>query len=415
MNRPYTVVNGAYNFPGESCQLQLRKVQRDRYGHLYADVDIITLDGVGYLASDHGDLGSGRFRKEVATQASRWNSGNPDAYESLIMAAFIALRSDSDVVELTPSPAFVRAQEFMERVPAPAEAVVSGLIERGNLYAVGAKPKTGKTLLMLQLGLAVAQGTNWLGRMTAQGRVLMFQLEDSERTLRRRMEAMAPAVPPDLWFHITPFKLVSENYDATARACQGASLIVCDPIIQASEVRDWNAQQEVRDVYDRWRRLARDTGAAVVVTMHHRKMDGDFGDQLAGSIQAQATVDGIIEMYRDRSLDRTDRRMTFVGRDWADMEEEVVSLDTDTLTWQAQGKFAEAKAEARHAKVQARANETLDALPTKPPGMTYQEWQAATGCQRRQLQNLRKVLGEKVLSNDGPYSSTNPMRFWRVL
>jgi len=43
------------------------------------------------------------------------------------------------------------------------------------------------------------------------------------------------------------------------------------------------------------------TDAAVFAAAHHRKMDGDFGDAMSGSIQAQATVDGILDLYRQKS------------------------------------------------------------------------------------------------------------------
>ena len=48
-----------------------------------------------------------------------------------------------------------------------------------------------------------------------------------------------------------------------------------------------------RDAFDLWRRLARDTEACQALSYHHRKTAGDFGDAMAGSVQAQATLGGI--------------------------------------------------------------------------------------------------------------------------
>jgi len=414
MAREYTVHNGVYTFPGENSQLVLKRVQRDRYGRIYTDADLVTLDGNGYLAHEQGDLGSGRFRSLLANQAARWNSGNPELYEALLFKAFIALREDPDIADLTPAPDFLPVETFLQRVPPPGDPVVQDLLERGGLYGLAAKPKVGKTILLLQLAVAVARGASWLGRLTSPGRSLMFQLEDSGRTLKRRLELMAGDPPKDFWLHVAPFKLVSENFDATLRACQGASLIICDPVILASEIRDWNSQQEVRDTYDLWRRLARDTGAAVVAAMHHRKMEGDHGDQLAGSIQAQATVDGILELYRDRSLDKVERRLSFVGRDWADVEDEVIRLNPDTLTWQPQGTYQEAKEEAQEARRQAKADELLNALPTEPPGLTYVELETQTGHSRRVLQDLAKALGSRLEKSQPPYTTTSPMKLWKA-
>jgi hypothetical protein len=244
----------------------------------------------------------------------------------------------------------------------------------------------------------------------------MFLLEDSPLTVKARLMAMTPnGLPDDLMVHADPFRLASENYDATRLACRGAVLVICDPVIQASEVKDWNSQQEVRDTFDLWRRLSRDTEACVTLSYHHRKMAGDFGDAMAGSVQAQATVDGILEMYRDRSLAATERKVTFIGRDWPDLQDEVVSLDTSSLIWQPAGKYSEAREAAADARKQEGAEEALDALPAGEPGFTYAEWEKATGLGKSKIKSIRTMLGERVRQAGNPQGSrSDPMRFWRT-
>ena len=261
----YVMSNGEYTFASEICQLRLRGVHRDRYGRTFANLDLLTPDGKAYLATDHGELSSGRFRASLAQQAAKRNSNNPEAYEAILLSAEIALRTDRDVVEKISPPEFVRVEDFIRQVPPSRPYIVGELIEAGGVYGCAAKPKIGKTLLLLQLALAVARGHEWLGRNVQPGRVLFLQLEDSERSLRRRLETMNSGSrwPNDLLLHVSPFRLVADNYEATVKACQGAFLIICDPIIQASEIRDWNSQHEVRAAYDLWRRLPRDVDAAV--------------------------------------------------------------------------------------------------------------------------------------------------------
>ena len=239
MSRPYTVSRGVFTFRDENYVLQLRDVQRNQLGRLFVLAEILTQDAEGYLGVDHGDLSSGRFRSGLATQAARRNSGDPSTFENLLLDALLAIRNDPDVTPLAPGPAFVSVEEFVRNVLPAGSSVVEGLLERGNLYGCASKPKVGKTILLLNLALAVATGRDWLGRCVTPGRVLFFQLEDSERTLKNRLELMkSKKWPTDLWLHARPFRLTEDNYNATLEACKGACLIICDPIIQASAIRE---------------------------------------------------------------------------------------------------------------------------------------------------------------------------------
>ena len=416
---PYSIHNGAYIFPGDLCQLTVTQVSRDRWGRIHGTAVIQTVDGSAYLALDHGDLTSGLFRSRLASQAAQRNSGDTVKIENFVFAAVLALQQDPGIASSTPAPAFHPVETFIRGVLPPGPELVEGLIERGGLYSLASKPKAGKTILLCNLALAIAGGSEWLGRKVTNRRVCMFQLEDSGRTMKRRLEKMTSGSwPSDFLLHVEPFRLSVENYSLTVGACLGASLIICDPIIQASEVRDWNAQSEVRDTYELWRRLARDTDAAVLVAAHHRKMAGDFGDQMAGSVQAQASVDGIIELYRDPNLERVERKISFTGRDWSDRDDEVIRLDTETLTWRSVGSFGEAREIAREVarkeRLQEKVAEVWEALPQSPPGLTYAQLADFTGLSRDRVREAIAELDEGAARSGNPRGSrSNPLRFWR--
>ena len=231
----YTVNKGVYTFPGDGYQLQLTSVRRDRYDRIFVNASLLTPDGIGHLAVDHGDIASWQFRSRLAAQAARRNSGDTLTIENLLLDALLALQKDPGLAPAAPTPAFRRLEDFVRDVALPGPQVVEDLIERGSLTGAASKPKVGKTLLLMNLGMSVAQGKKWLGRGVTPGRVLLFQLEDSDRTLKHRFERMAPqGLPSNFLLHTKPFQLSQENYDATVEACQGASLVICDPIIQAS-------------------------------------------------------------------------------------------------------------------------------------------------------------------------------------
>ena len=261
-------------------------------------------------------------------------------WENVLIEAVVALEGDPNVVsqELPLwKPRRITAQEYVSTMAPRRPELVEGLYELGTLQAIVAKPKVAKTLLTLGLAVAVAKGGGeWLGRRVEGGRAAVFQLEDSHRTVGARLLAItSKKLPDDLLLHMAdiPFRMSEDSYPQVADACRGFSLVIVDPIIQVARVGDWNAQQDVRNAYDLWRRLARELDVTVVVVAHHRKAVGDFGEQIAGSIQGLATPDGIVEVRRDGSLSKAQRRVSYVGRDWADLEDEVIELNPSTLTY----------------------------------------------------------------------------------
>lgn len=398
----YTHEDGVYTFRHEHCMLQVSQIDVDRYGRIFGTALLLTPEGEGYLAQERGDIQSGLFQGRLASQAARRNSGDTMLIENIIFDAALALRNEARLSSTTASaPSFQSLSDFMDQVHLDGEEIVEGLLESGECYSMASKPKVGKTLLVTGLAVSVATGEPWLGRQTTIGRVCLFQLEDSEKIMHRRLSKMFGGRRlPNVFLHMTPFRLTQENFDATVLACQGTSLIICDPIIQASEVRDWNSQSEVRDAYDLWRRLARDTGAAVVVTAHHRKMVGTYGDQIGGSIQAQATVDGMIELYRDTALGKTERKVSFTGRSWSDMDDEVIHLDIDTFTWKSSGLFKNVKETAKAGTLQRESQSVLDAMLVQEPGKTFVELELATGFKEDKLRKLIKQLGNRVVRAD---------------
>ena len=84
--------------------------------------------------------------------------------------------------------AFYSAASLKDK-PVPArESLVPDLVPQRTVTLLGGDGGTGKSLLALQLCVAVATGTAWLGRSVQQGGVIFISAEDDDDELHRRVD-----------------------------------------------------------------------------------------------------------------------------------------------------------------------------------------------------------------------------------
>lgn len=174
--RNYTLAAGVYTFPCNVFEERAKHPKTNLYGRIVGDVEILTLDGEGYLVTGYGDLESGRFHGEMAQQSHRRNSGDTLAIENELLDVCLTLREDPEIAEHLPAHSFQTAADFIRGGPPPGPAVVKGLLSRVGRYSFAARPKTGKSILLLNWAIAVATEQPWLGRQVERGRVLLFLL-----------------------------------------------------------------------------------------------------------------------------------------------------------------------------------------------------------------------------------------------
>ncbi|NLE61269.1 MAG: AAA family ATPase [Planctomycetes bacterium] len=178
-----------------------------------------------------------------------------------------------------------------------------GVIPRGMLSLVGGKQGLGKSFLICDLAARVSAGRPMpAGLANAPGNVLLLAREDDASCVLLPRLRAAKADLSRVWWSVfanattgSPIDLAS-HVDLLARvtADRAFDLIVVDTFASFAPVgTDSNAAQDVRLLLDSLTRLARTTGAAVVVVAHLRKTgqgDGDPMDAVAGSVQMTAGV-----------------------------------------------------------------------------------------------------------------------------
>lgn len=91
------------------------------------------------------------------------------------------------VIGNTHGSAFKRASDLQGKPVPDRKQVVDGMVPSCTVTLFGGDGGTGKSLVALQLSVAVATGGPWLGRSVAAGPVVYISAEDDDEELHRRL------------------------------------------------------------------------------------------------------------------------------------------------------------------------------------------------------------------------------------
>jgi KaiC/GvpD/RAD55 family RecA-like ATPase len=181
---------------------------------------------------------------------------------------------------------------------------VPGLLLKRSLSVLVAPPGSGKSLLSLQLAIAVAVGIAWAGwtpRMAEK--VLIINAEDDLDEMRRRLCAAARSMGVDqgqlegrIFLAQAPESVVIARFDNRTKSVirtplveelvatieqHGIGVVVADPFAETFE-GDENSNSEVKWAGILWREVARRTRTALLLVHHTKKYAG----QMAGEADA---------------------------------------------------------------------------------------------------------------------------------
>jgi hypothetical protein len=189
------------------------------------------------------------------------------------------------------------------------QAVAEGFLYPGCTI-FNARPKIGKSWLMLQAAIGVTSGSNIAGRLYVRqpGKVLYLALEETEARTTRRMKKLTP--PNDFLRDIT--FIYRKDIEAAGnggvlqieeylKTHPGIRLVVIDTLLAFQRIErkktndlllsDYNQIQPLQE-------LAAKHDCVIVIVDHSRKMGGDAIDVLSGSTGKSAAPDCIITLQR---------------------------------------------------------------------------------------------------------------------
>lgn len=184
---------------------------------------------------------------------------------------------------------------------------------------IGGEPKSNKSVLALDMSVAVASGTPCLGRFETmqKGRVLVFAAEDAQHVVRSRLDGLSRSHGVDfetLDVHVITAPSLRLDLESDRRLLVTTvellkpKLLVLDPFVRLHR-RDENVSAEVAPLLAHLRELQRCCSLAVVLVHHAKKGASHMrgGQALRGSSELHAWGDS--NLY----LGRTGSRMTLVA------------------------------------------------------------------------------------------------------
>jgi hypothetical protein len=227
--------------------------------------------------------------------------------------------------------------------PAPAMLIENVIPERGASLIVGAA-KSNKTLIAVQIGIAVASGNPWLDnyRILKPGPVLIVEQDDPAGAASVKTILAVSPVPvagiPFSFVGKVPFNFGSEllawlEEQIITRLLR---LVVLDSYTalrgsRGSGIDIVKAEQHDLTMLDE---LAKRTGCAVIIIHHASKGSAalDWSDQAAGTFAMSAATESQMHVARFRDLDGNapERLIRIRGRHQEGLEM-VVRFRKDTL------------------------------------------------------------------------------------
>ena len=184
------------------------------------------------------------------------------------------------------------------------------------LYGIG---KVGKSSLAAQLAVAVANGTQFLGRATEAGPVIWLNLERSRKQMFSRFKTVSrdtrPRFHPILTFTgLWPDKAIAtlESVLTTVKTIP-PKLVVVDSLSPFLQLEDENDNAEITRRLAPLAAVAHGLGIAILVLFHDRKSEGAKGRAIRGGGAFLAVVDAAFHMRYDHDGSTNNRRLECVG------------------------------------------------------------------------------------------------------
>lgn len=204
-------------------------------------------------------------------------------------------------------PGLVTLDEFKNNLPPLPEELIKGVLRCGHKMLISGSSKAGKSFLLMELCIALAEGKPWLGFPCKQGRVLYVNLEiDPASCINRFMKIYERLKIPRkhmdnivIWnlrgFAVPLDRLVPKLIRRVKDS--GYSAVIIDPIYKVI-TGDENNASDMAAFCNQFDKICAETGCATIYCHHHSK-----GAQGGKKAIDRASGSGVFARDPDAQLD----------------------------------------------------------------------------------------------------------------
>ena len=237
----------------------------------------------------------------------------------------------------------------VETPPTKPPELIRGILRRGHKMLIAGPSKAGKSFLLIELAIAIAEGSGWLGFQCVQGKVLYVNLEidpasciDRFITIYSKLNFAEPhkeniviwnlrghALPLDKLVPILVRRMKDEQFAA----------VIIDPIYKVI-TGDENNASDMGAFCNQFDKICTELGASAIYCHHHSK-----GAQGGKKAIDRASGSGVFARDPDAQLDIIELKKPLFKETEAETEDsevvEIEQFDTTRSAWRMEASLRE--------------------------------------------------------------------------
>ncbi len=207
-------------------------------------------------------------------------------------------------------PRIISGVEFLGNPPKLPEEVIESVVRQGHKMMISGASKSGKSFLLIELAIALAEGTKWLGFQCSKSKVLYINLEIDRNSLIHRFMDIYEAlgIKPknahsiSIWNLRGSSKPLDELIPELIQKAthQAADVIILDPIYKVM-MGDENNATDMAYLTNLIDKICYETGCTFVYSHHHSKGVQGFKksiDRASGSGVFARDADAQVDMIQ---------------------------------------------------------------------------------------------------------------------
>lgn len=204
-------------------------------------------------------------------------------------------------------PNFENLETRWNNLPPLGDCLIDGVLRERHKMLLAGPSKAGKSYMLLQLAIAIAEGYKWLGWPCKQGKVLYVNLELDEASCLHRLHDLyvALGIEPknlaniDIWNlrgKAVPMDVLAPKLIRRAKK-NHYSAVILDPIYKVLTGSE-NEADDMAKFCNEFDRICHELGAATIYCHHHSK-----GTQGQKSARDRSSGSGVFARDPDAILD----------------------------------------------------------------------------------------------------------------